>query len=187
MSSDRSSLGYLLASLGSLMLAVAVFMPWYDVHFSPQFLNGIDQFANNFGALGGFVHAGVSALRAGAISVSAHDALKQINVELLIVAGAGLLISLSGLTRGTPLFGTGDGLPLGLLGALAALSVAYRMIEPPGSGFANLSLREGAWVALLSALALLAGGGLVAAASEARATTDPLAAWSDLSGWTPGS
>jgi hypothetical protein len=187
MSSDRTSLGYLLAAIGSLMLGLAVFLPWYDIHFSPEFLNGIDQFANGFGAFGGLIHAGVSALRAGPISVSAHDVLKQMNVELLIVAGGGLLISLAGLSRGTPLFGTGDGVPLGLLGALAAVSVAYRMIDPPGTSFANLSLREGAWIALLSALALLAGGGLVAARSEARATGDAATVWSDLSGWTPGS
>ena len=56
----------------------------------------------------------------------------------------------------------------------------------PAGELISLSLREGAWLALLGSLTMLAGGlwprvPRAAAASESRVE----GAWSGLSGWTP--
>ncbi|MEA2225060.1 MAG: hypothetical protein QOE67_342, partial [Solirubrobacteraceae bacterium] len=78
---------------------------------------------------------------------------------------------------------------LALLGALAAACVLYRMVQPPSPGgdMLSLSLREGAWLSLLGAAAMVVGalwpaqgGGAVSRQVDAQDT------WSQLSGWTPG-
>ena len=62
------------------------------------------------------------------------------------------------------------------------------MVDPPtpAGDLLALSLREGAWLALLGSVAIVLGGmwprcAFVAAAPDARVRD----AWSGLSGWTP--
>ncbi len=57
--------------------------------------------------------------------------------------------------------------------------------SPSGEMFA-LSLREGAWLSLLGAIAMVAGALWPAQAGAARQRpADVQDAWSQLSGWTP--
>ena len=69
-----------------------------------------------------------------------------------------------------------------------ACCVLYRMVDPPtpAGDLLALSLREGAWLALLGSVAMVLGGMWPRCAS---ATASPDArvrdAWSGLSGWTP--
>ena len=109
---------------------------------------------------------------------------------LLVLAGIALLDALIALARGAnpAPAGAGAGASVVVLGALAALCVVYRMVDPPtpAGGLMSLSLREGAWLALLGSLAMMLGG-LWPRIEPASAGSDAqlLSTWSGLSGWTP--
>jgi hypothetical protein len=95
-----------------------------------------------------------------------------------------------------PLARAGSALPDGaggavaLLGAVAAVCVSYRMVHPPSpsGGIISLSLREGAWMALVGSLAMI-GGGMWRTSPASDAKPDALVGnpFSGLSGWTPES
>ena len=92
-------------------------------------------------------------------SLSAHQALHYMSIVLLVLAALALLDALFPLVR-TDAVPEGAGGALALLGAVAAACVLYRMVERPAPAgpYIALSLREGAWLALLGSLAMLAGG-----------------------------
>ena len=122
------------------------------------------------------------------VALSAHQALKQINVVLLILAGLGIVIALVGLAGPTPSAEATRG-PLALLGALAAALALFRMLVPPAGhseGLLTLSVREGAWLALLGALAMI-GGAVWPRRREGRVPSQAQleSIWSSFSGWTP--
>ena len=182
------------------MLAVSVFLPWYGVSLTAQ---GIalaqtvgDQFAAQFGnatmqSYMAGLHPDLSALAGQQVTaLSAHQALHELNVVLLIVAGLALLDALLPLARSGASMPAGAGASVVVLGIVATLCVLFRMVYPPTpvGGVISLSLREGAWLALLGSMAMVLGG------LWPRAISSPLAsdaqvgsAWSGLSGWTPGS
>jgi hypothetical protein len=122
--------------------------------------------------------------------VSAHQALKNINIVLLVLACLAVLDALIPLASGGSSVPDGGGAAIVLLGALATACVVYRMVRPPSPAgeLVALSLREGAWLALLGSLAILAGG-LWPRARPAAETdapqTGPDSVWTVLSGWTP--
>ena len=59
-----------------------------------------------------------------------------------------------------------------LLGAVAAACVLFRMLDPPArlEAILSLSLREGAWLALLGSLAMIARRALAAPPAPADAS-----------------
>jgi hypothetical protein len=200
MGDSRAGYRLVVAALGAVLLAVAVFLPWYGVSFTAHGIAFVqqagDQAAAQYGnaalksALGTF-QANVAGLAGHEfVAVSAHQALKQINVVLLIVAGLGIVIALVGLAGPASSADANRG-PLALLGALAAALIVFRMLVLPSPGGSSqdllaLSLREGAWLALLGALAIVAG----AVWPRRREGKEPSQAelesiWSGLSGWTP--
>ncbi len=75
-----------------------------------------------------------------------------------------------------------------LLGIVAAACVLFRIVDPPtpAGAFLALSLREGAWLALLGSAAMVAGS-LWPENLGSRIPSDAKleSAWSGLSGWTP--
>ena len=75
-----------------------------------------------------------------------------------------------------------------MFGLIAAICVLYRMVARPlgeGELFA-LSLREGAWLALLGSLAMIAGGLWPRRLRERGLSGVEIEdVWSGLSGWTP--
>jgi len=166
MACDRSRYGLLVSALGAIVLIVSVFLPWYEVAFS--------------------LHAGTGAVAGHQVATTtAHRALRDVNVVLLVLAGLAILDALAPFApTGRPLPG-GAGGSVVLLGAVAAAFVLYRMLAPPavGVGVVELSLREGAWLALLGSLAIALGGmwprsiGFLAPSS----TRSP-GAWSGLPG-----
>jgi hypothetical protein len=200
MGDSRASYRLVVAALGAVLLAVAVFLPWYGVSFTAHGVTFIqqagDQAAAQYGNatlnsyLGTF-HAGLAGLAGHEfVAISAHQALKQINVVLLIVAGLGVVIALFGLA-GPPSGAEANRGPLALLGALAAALVLFRILVRPSAGggaegLLALSVREGAWLALLGALAMI-GGALWPdrhpAAEPSQAEIESV--WLGLSGWTP--
>ncbi len=141
MAGDRSRYGLLVSALGATVLIVSVFLPWYEVAFT--------------------LHASAGAAAGHRVAtVTAHRALREVNIVLLVLAALAILDALAPLASiGGPLPG-GAGGSVVLLGAVAAAFVLYRMLAPPaaGAGVAELSLREGAWLALLGSLAIALGG-----------------------------
>jgi hypothetical protein len=198
MAGDRSRYGLLVSALGAIVLAVSVFLPWYGVSFTASgiaFAQQVgDQVAAQFGNASmqsymSGVHASLGAMTGQQFTaVSAHQVLRDLNVILLVLAGLAILDALLPLARtGAPPPG-GAGGSVVLLGAVAAVLVLYRMVDPPtpAGNLLALSLREGAWLALLGSVAMVLGGmwprcAFVTAAPDARVRD----AWSGLSGWTP--
>lgn len=141
MSGDRSRYGLLVSALGASVLIASVFLPWYEVTST--------------------LHASAGAAAGHRLAtITGHRALREVNVVLLVLAALALLDALAPLASiGRPLPG-GAGGSVVLLGAVAAAFVVYRMLVPPaaGVGAAELSLRVGAWLALLGSLAIALGG-----------------------------
>jgi hypothetical protein len=209
MDADRPRYGPLVAAVGAIVLAIAVFLPWYGVSLTTGGValaqQASDQVAAQFGnaALQSYmsgVHAGIGALAGHELgTLSAHDALTNISVVLLILAGLAILLGLGRLAGAQPA-SYGDGGPFVLLGALAAACVLFRMVVRPAfdGELASLSLHAGAWLALAGAAAMILGGLWPRAGGSSRpssakpSSTKPSSAkledvWSELSGWTPGS
>jgi hypothetical protein len=197
MATDRSRYGLLVAAIGAVLLVVSVFLPWYGVGFTASGIAEMQRFGqqviSQYGnaTLQGYaapLHANLGSLAGQQFAaVSAHQALEVISVVLLALAGLALVDALFPLVRTTSL-PDGAGASLVLLGSVASACVLYRMFHPPtpAGGIVSLSLREGAWLALLGSLAMLAGG-MWPRVRQPRGALDTRvdSAWSGLSGWTP--
>ena len=201
MAGDRPRYGLLISALGAIVLAVSVFLPWYGVSFTAAGIafaqQAGDQAAAQFGnatlqSYMGEFHANLSSLAGHQFTaLSAHQALKDLNVVLLLLAGAAIVIALLALAgAGFSSASSPDGHrgPLALLGIVAAVCVLFRIVDPPtpAGNFLALSLREGAWLALLGSVAMVAGS-LWPENLGSRNSSDAKleSAWSGLSGWTP--
>jgi hypothetical protein len=203
MTGDRPRYGLLVSAFGAIVLAVAVFLPWYGVSFTAAGIalaqQAGDQVAAQFGnaALQSYMgeyHATLSTLAGHQITaLSAHQALKDLNVVLLLLAGAAIVIALLALGgAGFSSASSPDGHrgPLALLGLVAAACVLFRIVDPPTPAGANgvlaFSLRGGAWLALLGSAAIVVGA-LWPERSGVRGPSDTKlqSTWSELSGWTP--
>ncbi len=197
MAADRSPTGWLVSALGAIVLVVSVFLPWYAVSLTANgvaYMQSVEtQQVQRFGNATlqgelGSLHARLGALAGQQIgTISAHQAFSTISVVLLVAGGLGILITLLPLAgESSPDF-DGTATWLALLGAIAAVCVLYRMaVRPTGSADLSLALREGAWLALLGSLALVAGGlwpRRLRSPSASDAKVED--AWSALSGWTP--
>jgi hypothetical protein len=158
-----------LSVTGAALLAVSVFLPWYSVtitaagaEYAQQAMNGA---ATRYGNAtlqdaAATVGAQFSALAGHQVgTVSAHDALKTLSVVLLLLAAAAFLGALVWLAElHAPI--EVDGGQVAVVGGAAALFVLYRMADHPGPSVTvfSLSLSWGIWLALLSSLAVVAGG-----------------------------
>jgi hypothetical protein len=199
MAGERPRYGLLISALGAIVLAVSVFLPWYGVSFTAAGLTLAqqigDQAAAQFGnaALQSYMssfHANLSSLAGHQfMALSAHQALKDLNVVLLVLAGLAIAVALMALAGPGSSSSEGHRAPLLLLGAVAAMCVIYRMVDPPSvaGNFLALSLREGAWLALLGSVAMMAGALWPSPTGSAIPSDAQLQrAWSEFSGWTPG-
>ena len=201
MSGERSRYGLLVSALGAVLLAVSVFLPWYGLSFTHAGLAAAQQasaqlaqqYANS--ALQGAVASTQSSIAGLAghefASLSAHQILHDLNVVLLVIAALALLDALVPLARASSPLPEGAGRAVVLLGTIAAICVAYRMLHPPSAleGLLALKLREGAWLALFGSLMMAVGGiwprSVIlrsAVEGEQAGASSPFAA---LSGWTP--
>src|SRR5271166_5709002 len=141
MAAARSRYVLLVSAFGAILLIVAVFLPWYEVAVT--------------------AHASTGAVAGHRLAtVTAYRALRDVDIVLLVLAALAILDALAPLApTGRPLPG-GAGGSVVLLGAVAAAFVIFRMLAPPSSavGVAEMSLREGAWLALLGSLMIALGG-----------------------------
>ena len=130
MTGDRPRYGLLVSAFGAIVLAVAVFLPWYGVSFTAAGIafaqQAGDQAAAQFGnatlqSYMGEHHATLSTLAGHQFTaLSAHQALKDLNVVLLLLAGVAIVIALLALAgAGFSSASSPDGHrgPLALLGA----------------------------------------------------------------------
>jgi hypothetical protein len=198
MAGDRPRYGLLISAAGAIVLAISIFMPWYGVSVTATGIalaqQAGDQAAAQFGnaALQGYLgeyHATLSTLAGHQLTaLSARQALKDLNVVLLLLAGTAIVISLLALAgAGFSSASAPDG-HLALLGIVAAVCVLFRIVDPPtpAGGALALSLREGAWLALLGSAAIVVGA-LWPERHGAGSPSDAKlqSAWAELSGWTP--
>jgi len=190
--SSNPRTGLAVTAAGGILTAISVYQPWYGVGFTPAAVDaaqqqiaalpGLSTYAARFGAEASTL-TGHSV-----VGLSAHQALHQISIVLLLIAGVAILFSLIGLAGARPQPPVESGPLIAAVGAIGALLVAFRMISPPNSApeLITLSLRPGALMALVGCAAIV-GGSLwsVRPASAPARAADPNATWSDLSGWTP--
>jgi len=180
---DRVPRGLLISALASAVLAVSVFLPWYSVSITPagaaeaqqQFAVVAQQYGNaDLQAMADHIGAQFGSVAGRPLTtVSAHQALKDISVVLLLLAGISLLASLLRLA-GVLEVGGGQ---IALVGLVAVLCVLFRMLSPPGThtGLISLSLSWGSWLALAAATAIaVAGIGSPLAGQSGASEHDPL-------------
>lgn len=162
---NRPSHGLLISALGSAVLAVSMFLPWYSLSITSagavaaqqQFATAAQQYGNpTMQAMANQMSAGFGSVAGRPIlTMSAHEALKDISVIVLLLAGLSLLASL--LRLGGIVEVSED--QIALLGFAAVLCVLFRMLSPPTThtGLVALSLSWGSWVALGAAVAIVGG------------------------------
>jgi hypothetical protein len=196
MSGSRPRHGLVVSALGAIALIIAVFLPWYGVSFTTAGIataqRSADLLATQYGnaamqsALAS-MHASLSGLAGHEFgSLSAHQALTTMNVVLLVLAGLACAIALFALAGPAAASSEANRFPLAVLGFVAGACIVFRIVDPPTpeGGFLALSTREGAWFALLGAVAIVLGALWPSRSSEADVSQ---AVWAQLSGWTPES
>ena len=90
--------------------------------------------------------------------ISGFEALSAIDVLLVLVALVGLALFVLQVTRTSPALPVAFGVLTVTAGFLGTLLVLFRVIDQPG--LTDADVRAGAWFALLSVVALTAGGWL---------------------------
>lgn len=194
---DRLRLGSLISAVGAALLAVSVFLPWYGVTLTAsgatsaqQALNNVaQQYGNDtFQTQAKVIGLGFSAFTGHQVTtLSAHQALKYINVILLILAAIAFLVTLLRLAGIAELSRTGGG-QVAFVGLLATACVLFRMVERPTplEEIFSLSLSWGIWLALAGSVAIVTGSLWSTLTSSPNRSANSLAkAWDGLSGWTP--
>jgi hypothetical protein len=198
MDEERSRYGLLVSALGAILLAISVYLPWYGLKFTASGIASAQQLDQqaiaHYGnatlrSYSGQINANLDGLAGHELlALNAHQLFKYMSIALLVIAGLALLDVLVPLTNRAHSIPDGAGGASVLLGALAAIYIVFRMIDPPGAfeGALSLSLREGAWLALLGAVAMVLGGMWPRVTTSALGVDPPgQGVWSALSGWTP--
>jgi hypothetical protein len=194
---NRLRAGPLAATVGAALLALSVFQPWYTLRLTAAGANSarqtLDSVALQFGnaAFQDQAHSlgsGFSALAGRQLAtLSAEQALHQIHIILLILA-AGAFVAALLLLVDVYQASRASGDRIALLGLAATICVLFRMVARPiaQEEMLSLSLAWGAWLALASSLAIVAGGFMCRDGRGASHSEATLAkAWNSLSGWTP--
>ncbi|MGA8363052.1 MAG: hypothetical protein WB709_00875 [Solirubrobacteraceae bacterium] len=197
MTEDRARTGSLIAAVGSALLAVSVFQPWYAVKLTASGVASAQQTINSIAAQYGNAAFQSQARGLGSsfstltghqiATLSAHQTLKYLHIVLLILAAIAFLLALSHLAGASQPTQT-SGSQIAPIGVMATLCVVFRMIDrpaPPEEVF-SLSLSWGIWLALGSCLAIILGGIWRRHTGPTNASDATLRkALEELSGWTP--
>ncbi len=139
---NRSRYGLCMSGVGAGVLVASVFTPWYDASFAAR-------------------AAGASVLAVHRLAgLDAYHALPGLSVVLLVLGALAMLDVLAPLVRTHGPVPGGAGGAVVLLGMVALACALYRMIDPPtlDGGTLALSLREGAWLALMGSVTMVLGG-----------------------------
>lgn len=192
MDSEPTRIGLAISALGGVLTAFAVYQPFYGLAVTPAGVSAASQEISSLPGLSPYASrfsAAAAPLAGHTIaSVNAHQAFHVIGIALLVIGAVAILTALAGLVSTGPVLGPGAGQLLLGAGVIGALLTAFRMIARPiGDGeFITLSLRPGAYLALVGCAAIAAGAlwrdRREAAGAEPAPDGD---VWSGLSGWTP--
>ena len=164
----RSRYGLFVSALGATVLATSVFLPWYQESFTAR------------ASPAALAHRSFAA-------VSGHQALGGSSIVLLALAGLAMLDALLPLARTRAPVPAGAGGSVVLLGAVAAVYVLFRIVDPPtpAGGLIALSPRQGAWLALLGSLTMVLGDLWPRRPPYPEIPHARVSAWPALSGRTP--
>ena len=146
-----------LATLGSGLLLVSLWLHWYSFRIPDSAISQAEHLAGQFGILGPYVDAAAQVVRrAGTLHLDAWQAFGQIDVALAVCGSmAALLAGLTVTGRAS-----GAGRLMAWIGTAAAVLCLYRTVSPPGpSGLLHAAF--GAYLALAAAVALVVGGTLL--------------------------
>jgi lysylphosphatidylglycerol synthetase-like protein (DUF2156 family) len=97
---------------------------------------------------------------------SGYAVLTVIDILLVLVALVGLALFVLQATQTSPSLPVGFGVLTVTVGVIGTLLTLFRLIDAPG--LAGVDVREGAWLALISVVALTAGGWLSLANEHVR-------------------
>jgi hypothetical protein len=196
MADDRARLGSVITAVGGALLGLSVFLPWYVVSLTAsgaasaqQALNSVAQEYGNAAlqAQAKTLGSGFGAFAGHQVdTLSAHQALKYLNVVLLILAAIALLAALLRLAG----VSEPGGRQIALVGATAIVCVLFRVVERPApqEGAFSLSLGWGIWLALGGSVAILVGALWPTSGSATAGSPSAIAeVWDQFSGWTPES
>jgi hypothetical protein len=165
---ERTRLGNTLALLAAGGLIADLSRGWYTFKVPAALLDRADQISSQLGALGPLVREGARELAASPpIGISAWRAFEGIDVTLLMIAIGVIAAAVLGMSGGVK----GLGRLIALAGAIAGALVLYRIAKPPGPS-ELLSVADGAWIALLLAGGIVAGG-VIAATGAGEASSAP--------------
>jgi hypothetical protein len=191
--SQPSRTGLAVSAVGDIVTAIAVYQPWYGIGITPAGASAAQQGISSLpgaSAYAGTIGAAASAAVGRTVfSVTAHQALHQISIVLLIVAAAAILVSIVGLAGSEPSFAGSSASGVAGLGVIGALLTIFRMVDHLSDplGYFTVSVRFGAFLSLLGCAAIVAGA-VWPTPADGEAADDPAPsgeAWSQMSGWTP--
>jgi hypothetical protein len=120
--------GEWIAGTGGLALLAAMFLHWYDID-----------------------------VRIAAVELTAWQAFDVLDIVLALLALVPLALVLTQATRRSPAIPVAFSVFTTLAGALAALLILYRIVNQPGPNDV-VDVQAGAWLGLLAALVIGAGG-----------------------------
>jgi len=154
------SLGDLVAGAGAVALLISLWRPWYELRIPDELVSQARAFTSRMGELGPFAQQGLDQLQSqGAVPLTAWQVFEQADTVLAVAAA--LVLGLVGLNAVGALSVRLDGVIV-LAGLVAAALVGLRLASPPGPdmpfGPDLLHATTGAYVALVGALAMAAGG-----------------------------
>ena len=156
MGSSRGTKGQSLAALGAAGLVASLWLPWYTIQIPQAALNSAAEMAKQLGALGPLITSGTRLIgQLGPFHLTAWQTFNTTPAVLLVVGivGGGLaVLSLTDRAGNTSQLTT-------LGGVVGALLVGYRIAMPPGQG-SFVHPAWGIYLALVSALVMVAGGAL---------------------------
>jgi hypothetical protein len=130
----RLRLGEWVAAVGGVGLFASLFASWYGTSI-PVGETAID-------------------LTAG---FSAWQSFDVLDIVLVLVAALAVALAVLQATQRSPTLPVGAGVLTVLAGAVAALLIAYRIVNQPGPN-EFFEVREGAWLGLIAAVAIAVGG-----------------------------
>ncbi len=167
MRSPSGNGGHALAAAGGAGLAASLWLPWYTLHIPQAALNSLTQMSQQFGALGGLIRSGARLIsQLGPLHITAWQAFRTVPAVLLVLAIIGGGLALLALSERA---GNTSQLTM-LASGVAVVLVGYRIAVPPGQG-GFVHPAWGAYLAMISSLAMLAGGFL---ANQAHASEPDL-------------
>jgi len=152
--------GHLVALTGALLSLGSLWAPWYRLHIPAALRELVQQRADAVGGPAADFVRSLTALLPDSVSGDAWLVFERTDVVLALIGVlviAVLLAAAGAFGPGVRVAGQASARITTGAGALAALTVGARILDPPGPN-AYLDVRWGAWACLLGCVLMIAGG-----------------------------